>query len=57
MKLSEMVPSWQHIFVVTRCIHPNVTLAYDDDKQYEAHKCIKATMSKSFTFEIDTHLL
>ena len=36
---------------------PNVTLAYDDDKQYEAHKYIKATMSKSSTFEIDTHLL
>ena len=47
----------QHIFVVTRCNHPNVTLACDDDTQYKAHKYIKATMPKSFTFEIDTHLL
>ena len=40
-----------------RSMIPNVTLAYDDDKQYKAHKYIKATISKSFSFEIDTHLL
>ena len=40
---------------MTRFNHPNVTLAFDDDKQYKAHKYIKATMSKSFTFDIDNH--
>ena len=40
-----------------RSMIPNVTLAYDDDKQYTAHKHIEATISKSYPCEIDTHLL